>query len=77
MPVAEAHANGDAPPVETFPPARRARMISATIEFNVVADDGDLLTPIPIQPITVLYTDWSTFSPDAVLAEVQARLDAV
>lgn len=39
-------------------PSRRARLVRAQVQFDVVLDDGGPLVPVPIQPITVSEQEW-------------------
>ncbi len=46
----------------------RLRPISYIIQPQFVVDDGDSLTPVPVQPITVSAADW----PSVVVLMAQA-----
>jgi hypothetical protein len=53
----------------------KARLVSVTVQLNVVADDGATLHPLQIAPVNVTAADWPTFMLDAQLADVQRQLD--
>lgn len=77
MPVAELQANGERPALEKDEHVRgpRVRLIAVTLQLQVVADDGDTLNPLQVQPITVVAKDWETFSLEAQVADLQRQLD--
>lgn len=62
----------DVPPE---PPRMRARLVAVVVSLEVVADDGVTLHTIELQPIRVPATEWSQFSLDVALAQLQAQLD--
>jgi hypothetical protein len=57
-------------------PAPVARLVRATIQLDIVADDGQTLRPVPVAPFTLDAEELATFSPAAALAEVQRQLGA-
>lgn len=54
---------------------RRARFVGAVVHLHLVADDGETLEPIPLDPLTVPAPAWP---PDVagIVAELDRRLDA-
>lgn len=56
-------------------PRMRARLVGVVISLEVVADDGDTLHPIELQPLRVPASEWAGFDIDITLAQVQAQLD--
>lgn len=55
----------------------RLRIAAVTVQVQLVADDGDTLTPVPVDPITISGADWPNVVPlvaDAV-ARLQAQID--
>lgn len=57
----------------------KARIIGVQVIPQIVIDDGDNLTPQPVQPMTVLWRDWPQFAAHGLqdaLAQLQAQLDA-
>lgn len=75
MPVAEASVDGERP-VADAPSAPRVRVVSVTVQLQVVADDGGpYLEPLVVQPITVKATDWAKFDLDTEIADLQRQLD--
>jgi hypothetical protein len=57
------------------PPRMRARLVGVVVSLEVVADDGVMLHPIDLQPIRVPANEWSGFSLDVALAQIQAQLE--
>ena len=53
----------------------RARLVTATVSLQVVADNGETLTPIRLEPITLTAAQWEGFDMRAALAGIQAQLD--
>jgi hypothetical protein len=76
MSVTEVNPNGaeteEAPHLGS---ASRARLVSVTVQLQVVADDGSTLHPLQVAPISVSAGDWPTFDVDAQMADVQRQLD--
>lgn len=61
---------------EPVQPARqRVRLVSVTVALDVVADDGEILHPIPTQPIRIAASEWRAFSLDVVLGQLQAQIE--
>jgi hypothetical protein len=56
-----------------MPKAKRARFVSAQIQFQVVLDDGEEFEPVPVQPITVPAKAWPPNVPE-LLAQVEAEM---
>jgi hypothetical protein len=52
----------------------RARLVSVSVQLHVVADDGVTLHPIQVAPIQVSAAEWSTFSLEAQIADIQQQL---
>jgi hypothetical protein len=61
-------------PDET-PRALKARLVSVTLQLEIVADDGDMLHPLNLAPVKVRSAEWPTFTLEAQLADVQRQLD--
>jgi hypothetical protein len=74
MAVTEVSANGGDPVAEQST-SLRARLVSVTVQLNLVTDDGTNLDPIPVQPIQVRAVDWPQFDLGLQLADVQRQLD--
>jgi hypothetical protein len=57
-------------------PGRRlaARLVSVTLQLEVVADDGETLHPIETKPIRIPAGDWPNFRTDVALAQIQEQL---
>lgn len=36
----------------------RLRVVSFTVQVNAVADDGEHLTPVPIEPVQIPAAEW-------------------
>jgi len=53
----------------------RARLVTAQVALQVVVDDGETLTPIQLEPITLTAAQWEGFDIRAALAGIQAQLD--
>lgn len=64
--------NGGAP---AEAPTVRARLVSVTVQLNLVADDGATLDPIAVQPIQVRALEWASFRIEDQIADVQRQLD--
>lgn len=56
-----------------MPKAKRARFVSAQVQFQLVLDDGDEFEPVSMQPITVPAKAWPPNVPD-LLAQVEAEI---
>jgi hypothetical protein len=54
----------------------RARLVAVTVHLTAVADDGETLHPLQLEPLVVPAAAWPP-DLDAVLAGVQRQLDAV
>lgn len=57
---------------------RRARLVGWRVQPIVMADDGDTLTPVPVQPVEIPAAQWQEFKDggdDNALVQVQAQLD--
>ncbi len=55
----------------------RLRIAAVTVQVQLVADDGDNLAPVPVDPVTISGADWPNvveIVTDAV-ARLQAQLD--
>jgi hypothetical protein len=72
--VNEANPNGAAE-APAPPPPPRARLVTATVQLQIVADDGETLHPLQIAPIQVAASEWPTFDLNAQVADVQRQLD--
>jgi hypothetical protein len=55
--------------------SRRVRLVGATVHLTAVADDGETLHPLQLEPLGVPAAAWPP-DLDAVLADVQRQLDA-
>jgi hypothetical protein len=75
MSAIDVNPNGVDTEVPAPPRAPRARLVTATVQLQVVADDGTTLHPLQIAPIQVAASEWPTFNLDAQLADVQRQLD--
>jgi hypothetical protein len=75
MSAIDVNPNGTDTERATAPPAPKARLVSVTVQLNVVADDGDVLHPLQIAPVNVAAAEWPTFLLDGQLADVQRQLD--
>jgi hypothetical protein len=53
----------------------RVRLVAATVHLTAVADDGETLHPLQLEPLVVPAAAWPP-DLDAVLAGVQRQLDA-
>jgi len=53
----------------------RARLVGVVVSLEVVADDGEVLHPIELQPVRVPASEWSGFDVNEALAQVQTQLD--
>lgn len=56
----------------------RVRPVHFIVTPVLVADDGEHLAPIEVQPVTVSAADWPTFAAEqwpALLEQVQAQVD--
>jgi hypothetical protein len=58
----------------TDKPQRRVRLVSVTVQLEVVADDGEILHPVEVQPFRVAAADWPGWSMDDALAELQGQV---
>jgi hypothetical protein len=56
-----------------MPKERRARLVSAQIQFLIVLDDGEEFEPVSVQPITVPAKAWPP-NVDEILAQVEAEM---
>jgi len=56
-----------------MPKPKRARLVSAQIQFQVVLDDGEEFEPVTLQPITVPAKAWPPNVPE-LLAQVEAEV---
>jgi hypothetical protein len=54
----------------------KARLVGITLALEVVADDGDTLHPLQVQPVRINAADWVKWSLDDALTQIQAQLDA-
>lgn len=54
-------------------PYRRIRLVAVTVQLNVVSDDGDILTPLGVEPIQLTAAQWSEWQLDAVIAEIDRQ----
>lgn len=57
----------------------KLRAVQFIVTPVLVADDGETLTPVPAEPITVPASAWPTFATDQwpkALAEAEAQLNA-
>lgn len=46
-----------------------------TVVLEAVADDGETLRPIDTKPIRVPAVDWSRFSLDVIVGQLQAQIE--
>jgi len=53
----------------------RLRLVSVTVLAEFVADDGETLTPVTVEPVKVPAADWPTYA-TTTFAEAQAALEA-
>lgn len=56
----------------------RLRVVAWRVQPLVMADDGEHLTPVEVQPAEIPAAQWQTFKDggdDAALAQVRAQLD--
>lgn len=56
-----------------MPKPKRARFVSAQIQFQIVLDDDKEFDPVPVQPITVPAKAWPP-NVDEILAQVEAEM---
>jgi hypothetical protein len=76
MSAIDVNPNGtDAEALAEAPRALKARLVSVTLQLEVVADDGDVLHPLNLAPVKVRSAEWPTFDLNAQLADVQRQLD--
>jgi len=54
----------------------RVRIVAAQVTLSVVLDDGETLTPIQVDPITLSGAQWAALDPAAIVADLQAQVDA-
>jgi hypothetical protein len=52
----------------------RVRLVSVTVQLEVVADDGDTLHPIETQPVRIPASDWPNYHTDIALAQLQEQI---
>lgn len=50
------------------------RLVSVTVQLQVVDDDGETLTPVPVNPIAVTAAQWATFDLVVVLTDIERQL---
>ncbi len=74
MPVAELHANGENPVAEALP-NQRVRLVAVTLQLQVVVDDGTVLEPLQVQPITITAREWENFDLGAQVGDLQRQLN--
>lgn len=55
---------------------KRIRLVTATVAVHAVIDDGDTLTPVQVDPITLTPTQWQDFDLMDQLNALQAQLDS-
>lgn len=55
------------------PKGKRARFVSATVQFQIVLDDDEEFDPVALQPITVSSKAWPPNVKD-ILAQVEAEV---
>lgn len=53
----------------------RVRLVAVRLQVEAVSDDGETLTPLGLQPLTLTAGQWPTFDMGAYLAEVTTALD--
>ena len=53
---------------------RRLRIAAVTVHVQLVADDGDTLTPVAVDPLTISGADWPNVV--ALVGDAVARLQA-
>lgn len=75
MSAIDVNPNGTETETLPAPKTPKARLVSVTVQLNVVADDGTMLHPLQIAPVNVAAAEWPTFVLDAQLADVQRQLD--
>lgn len=54
----------------------RVRLVSVVVQLNLVADDGNVLEPLNVQPIQVPAKEWPNWDVARVIAEAQNQLAA-
>ncbi len=52
----------------------RVRLVSVTVQLQLVADDGTHLTPVQAPPVTVVAADWDTWDLAAHIAELERQI---
>lgn len=57
-------------------PGPAVRLVSVVVQLNLVADDGDVLEPLNVQPIQVPAKEWPNWDVNQVIAEAQNQLTA-
>lgn len=53
----------------------RVRLLAVTVVLEAVADDGEMLHPIDTRPIRVPAAEWSEFSLDVILGQLQSEIE--
>jgi hypothetical protein len=56
--------------------ARRVRIVRFVVSIEAVVDDGDNLTPLPVQPVPYAAADASLFNVDHIRDALQRQVDA-
>jgi hypothetical protein len=58
----------------TDEPKMRVRLVSVTVQLEVVADDGTLLHPIETQPVRVAASAWPEWSVADAVDQIQEQV---
>jgi hypothetical protein len=76
MTAVDVNPNGNENVESDAPDTPKARLVSVTVQLEVVADEGGaMLHPLNIAPVKVRAADWSAFDLQMQLADVQKQLD--
>jgi hypothetical protein len=51
--------------------AGKLRVVSVTVQVEAVIDDGDHLTPVPIQPARIAAKDWDAWAAQGLAASLE------
>jgi len=52
----------------------RARLVSVELRLQVVADDGETLTPVPVDPVAITAAQVDQLDIPALLAQIEQQI---
>lgn len=55
----------------------RVRLVGALVQLELVVDDGDILTPLRVEPLRLAPAELAEWSAETAIADAQRQIDAL